>query len=66
MEMEDKTRPKGRLLAMGVATGFVAGAILGGLAGIATRDLAVWLSIGIGCGIAAGAGIGLLSDSRKK
>ena len=41
---------------MGVATGFAAGALGGGLVGMTTHDLAAWLPIGIGCGIAICAG----------
>ena len=48
---------------MGVATGFAAGALGGGLVGMTTHDLGAWLPIGIGCGIAIGAAVGFVAGA---
>ena len=48
---------------MGVATGFAAGALGGGLVGMVAHDLGAWLPIGIGCGIAIGAAVGFAAGA---
>jgi uncharacterized membrane protein YoaK (UPF0700 family) len=64
-QMERDSDLKSSKLSIGVAIGFVIGALFGGFIGITTHDLAVWLSIGIGCGIALGAVFGFIMDHQK-
>jgi hypothetical protein len=45
---------------------FCGGAFLGVIAGILTRDIATWLSVGIGCGLAVGAGVGGMLEQGKR
>jgi len=40
--------------------------LLGIIIGAATKDIAVWLSVGVGCVLAVEAGIGAVLDSRRK
>ncbi len=54
-------------LALGVSFSFAGGAIVGIIIGLFTKDIAVWLAVGVGCGIAFCAGIdGMLEQQSKQ
>lgn len=50
----------------GLSAGFAIGAILGMLIGIFKRDIALWLSIGIGTGMSIGVIFGWLSERKSE
>lgn len=52
-------------LALGVSFGFAGGAVVGIIIGLPTKDIAVWLAVGVGCGIALGAGIGGMLEQQS-
>lgn len=57
-------------IALSIFIGFGAGALIGVIIGYIKKDIAVWLSVGIGSGIALGYGIGEILNykflKRKK
>lgn len=49
---------------IGLTIGFALGAILGVMIGIVKKDIALWLSIGVGAGMSLGIIFGWLSEKK--